>query len=353
MSKTTRMLSAQSHSLVSQIECKLSRVLREIHFSGKMKAGHLFPMMGILFLLSLLLVACQIGGGNTTSSSPPQAVASATPQTVAPGTTPVVTPGTKPVTPGTKPVTPGTKPVTPGTKPVAPGTKPVTPGTKPVTPGTKPVAPGAKPVAPGTKPVTPGTKPVAPGTKPGPDPNSPVVSANGMSFNGSVKSSPNSSSSLSSSLLMSALSVNSIVVSMPDGNTLSMNVTSQTDLSDFDGDLPEVGDRVKVEAIANADGSFTAAKLSHEQPNDPDINVITYQGVTTSAVGADDVIHFKVGLKSYSFTIPSSADLEDFNGNAQAIQANQVVNVKVEFNESEGTLLKVGKASPLEQSPQQ
>jgi hypothetical protein len=146
----------------------------------------------------------------------------------------------------------------------------------------------------------------------------------------------------------------SIAVKLPDGNTLSMNVTSQTDLSDFDDNFPEVGDRAKVEANANADGSFTAVKLSHEQPDDPDKNVITYQGLTTSAVGVDDVIHFKVGLKSYSYTIPSSADLEDFNGNAQAIQANQVVNVKVEFNESDGTVLKVGKASasPLEQSPQ-
>ena len=278
MSKTTRMLSAQScadkmvsYSFVSQIICKLSRILGEIQIPGKMKARHFFPMMGILFLLSLQLVACQIGGGSTASSGPPQAVASATPQTVAPGTTPAVTPGTKPVTPG-------------------------------------------------------------------PDPNSPVAFA---------------AESINTNATLIALSVNSIVVKMPDGNTLSMNVTSQTDLSDFDDDLPQVGDPVKVEAKVNADGSFTAAKLSHEQPNDPDINVITYQAVTTSAVGADDVIHFKVGLKSYSFTIPSSADLEDFNGNAQAIQANQVVNVKVEFNESEGTLLKVGKASLLEQSPQQ
>jgi hypothetical protein len=142
-----------------------------------------------------------------------------------------------------------------------------------------------------------------------------------------------------------SMSDNSIVVSMPDGNNLSMLVSSQTDLSDFDGALPEVGDLIKVKAIANADGSFTAAKLSHEQPDDPDIHVITYQGVTTSAVGEDNVIRFTVGPKSYSFTIPSSADLKDFNGNAQAIQANQVVKVKVKFNESEGTVIKVGKAS--------
>src|SRR6266516_3526531 len=107
MSKTTRMLSAQScadkmvsYSFVSQIICKLSRILGEIQIPGKMKARHFFPMMGILFLLSLQLVACQIGGGSTASSVPPEANAVTTP------TTPV-TRGTTPVTPGTKPVTPG------------------------------------------------------------------------------------------------------------------------------------------------------------------------------------------------------------------------------------------------------
>jgi hypothetical protein len=280
MSKTTQMLSAQSYSLVSQIKCKSSRVLRDVHFPGKMKARQLFPLVGILFLLSLQLVACQIGG-NPAPTVPPLAGASTTPSSATPGTTPVATPGTTPV--------------------------------------------------------------ATPGTTPGTDPNAPVAFAGTMSFDGSVKS---TTGSTGGSHFMSARSVNSIVVDMPDGNILSMNVTSQTDLSDFGSDLPEVGDRVKVEVLANVDGSFTAAKLSHEQPDDLDKNVITYKGLTTSAVGADDVIHFKVGLKSYSFTIPSSADLKDFNGNAQAIQANQVVNVKVEFKDSEGTVLKVGKASP-------
>ena len=141
------------------------------------------------------------------------------------------------------------------------------------------------------------------------------------------------------------MSTSSIVVSMPDGNSLSMIITSETDLSDFDNELPSVGKLIKVEAIANTDGSFTAAKLSHERSDDPDINVITYQGVTTSAVGADHVIHFKVGRKGYTFTIPSSADLEDFNNNAQAIHVNLAVKVKVRFHESKGTVIKVGKAS--------
>ena len=130
---------------------------------------------------------------------------------------------------------------------------------------------------------------------------------------------------------------------------MAMKVTSQTDLSDFDDELPPQGTLVKVEAIANADGSFTATKLKHEDSNDPKIKVITYQGVTTSTVGADDLIHFQVGFQSYAFPISSSADLKDFNGHPQAIQANQAVKVEVQFDEiegkPEGRVIKVGKAS--------
>jgi hypothetical protein len=126
-----------------------------------------------------------------------------------------------------------------------------------------------------------------------------------------------------------------------------MIVNSDTKLSDFDGDLPTQGTLVKVEAVANNDHdhSFTAKELKRGDPNDSKINVITYQGVTTSTIGADDLIHFKVGFKNYTFTVPSSADLEDFNGNPQAIQANQAVKVEVQFGESEGMVIKVGKAS--------
>jgi len=66
-------------------------------------------------------------------------------------------------------------------------------------------------------------------------------------------------------------------------------------------------------------------------PGDPDLNVIAYTGITTSAVGADRVIHFTAGVKSYSFTIPATADLSDFGGNAQSIGNNVTVKVKVSY----------------------
>jgi len=64
---------------------------------------------------------------------------------------------------------------------------------------------------------------------------------------------------------------------------------------------------------------------------DPDLNVIAYIGITTSAVGADSVIHFTVGVKSYTFTIPATADVSAFGANAQAIGNNVTVKVKVQY----------------------
>jgi hypothetical protein len=75
------------------------------------------------------------------------------------------------------------------------------------------------------------------------------------------------------------------------------------------------------------------------------LNTVDYQGVTTSAVGSDRVIHFGVGSKSYSFSIGSTADLSDFNNNAQAVQANQSVKVEVLFSGSTGTVVKVSNAN--------
>ena len=86
-----------------------------------------------------------------------------------------------------------------------------------------------------------------------------------------------------------------------------------------------------MDSTINPDGSLTATKLKPAQPGDPDVNVIAYTGITTSAVGADRVLHFTAGLKSYTFTIPTTADLGDFGGNAQAIGNNVAIKVKVRY----------------------
>lgn len=128
----------------------------------------------------------------------------------------------------------------------------------------------------------------------------------------------------------------SIVVSMPDGSTLSMSIVpGQTDMSDFNGSLPRVGQTVKVEATANSTGNFTATKLGMADSSD-DASKVTYEGITTSAVGADTVLHFQIGNKSFGFSIASNADLGDFNNNARSIGNNFRVKVEVQFQGTNG-----------------
>ncbi len=143
-----------------------------------------------------------------------------------------------------------------------------------------------------------------------------------------------------------SVSASSLTVSMPNGSTLLMNLTALTDRSHFGGGLPTSGQLIKVEATANADGSFTATKLDTTDASDVvNQNLVQYKGLSTSAVGADRVIHFKVGTRSYSFTIGATTDLSDVGGNAQAIQANQIVKVKVQFAGSTATVLKVERSN--------
>jgi len=135
-----------------------------------------------------------------------------------------------------------------------------------------------------------------------------------------------------------------ITVGMPDGQELSMNIVNGlTDLGDLNGSLPSVGQLVKVTATANTnDSSFTASKLDLAKPDEiQDQNTVKYQGFTTSMVGADSKLNFKVGNKSFSFPIISGADLKDFNFNAQDISNNSSVKAKVVFNGSAGTVVSV------------
>lgn len=134
---------------------------------------------------------------------------------------------------------------------------------------------------------------------------------------------------------------NSLVVSLPTGSTLSLVTTGSTDLGDFNNALPAVNTPVKVKATANADGSFTATKLSNADSTTTTTEA-KFTGVTTAAVGSDHVLHFTVGNKSFSFPIASTADLKDFNNNAQSIQNGASVKVTVQFNGTSGTATDVG-----------
>jgi hypothetical protein len=151
--------------------------------------------------------------------------------------------------------------------------------------------------------------------------------AGGISYIGPVKS----------------ITSSSLVMSAPNGQTYVLTITPQTDRSAFGGSLPAVGASVNMDSAINPDGSLTATILKPAQPGDPNLNVIAYTGITTSAVGPDRVLHFTAGVKSYTFLIPATAVLTDFGGNAQAIANNVSVIVKVQYPAN--TVVSVGNAS--------
>lgn len=152
--------------------------------------------------------------------------------------------------------------------------------------------------------------------------------------------------SISFTGMVQSVNSTSIVVNLPDGSTLPMTmVNGQTDLSKFNGSLPSVGQLIKVDATANTDGSFVASKLSPSDSGDlKDQNTVDYQGVTTQAVGTDNVIHFRIGNRDFSFTIfPGATKLDDFDNNVQSIGSNMSVKVTVRFQGATGNVQEVKK----------
>ncbi len=165
-----------------------------------------------------------------------------------------------------------------------------------------------------TSSATQGVLPTA--TQPTSPTSTPVAfKAGGISFIGPVKS----------------ITSTSLVMSAPNGKTYTLAITALTDRSAFGGIMPTVGTSVDMDSTINPDGSLKATILKPAQPGDPDLNVIAYTGITTSAVGADRVLHFTVGVTSYTFTLPATTVLTDYNGNAQAIGINASVKVKVQY----------------------
>ena len=149
---------------------------------------------------------------------------------------------------------------------------------------------------------------------------------------------------LSYSGVVRSVNASSISVKMPNGDVLSMSINNLTDRGDFGTGLPTVGQRVKVEATANADGSFTATKIdmvsSDEQANPSELNTLDVQGVTTSALGSGNVLHIKAGNKNFAVTLAPTTQIEDFT-NAQSIASGQSVKVEILFNGATTTAVKV------------
>jgi hypothetical protein len=141
-----------------------------------------------------------------------------------------------------------------------------------------------------------------------------------------------------------SVNASSISVKMPNGDIVPMSISTLTDRKDFGVGLPSNGQQVKVDAITNPDGSFTAKSLDVVKPDDQanptKVNTVDLQGVTTSAVGSNGVINFKVGNKSYSFSISPTTQVKDFVS-AQSIGSGQAVKVTVLFNNGSPNVLEV------------
>ncbi len=136
---------------------------------------------------------------------------------------------------------------------------------------------------------------------------------------------------------------NNVTVLMPNNDTLSMSINSLTKRSDFPGQIPS-GRQIKVSAVANTDGSFTAKELKAVDQKDlqdtQKLSEVDFQAVVTSAVGTNNVIHFQVGNKSYSVTANGATQVKGFTS-LQAIPANQSVKLNIQYNGSNGNLIKV------------
>ncbi len=141
-----------------------------------------------------------------------------------------------------------------------------------------------------------------------------------------------------------SINASNITVVMPNGDAIPMSLGVQTDRSDFVNGQPGVGQQIKAEAVSNFNGTFIAKKLSalkaDDQADQVKLNTVDFSGITSSAVGSDNVVHIKVGNKSYSFTINATTELKHVV-NGQSIAANQPVKVEVVYNGASSNLTKL------------
>jgi hypothetical protein len=141
-----------------------------------------------------------------------------------------------------------------------------------------------------------------------------------------------------------SINANNITVVMPNGDAIPMSLGVQTDRNDFVNGQPGVNQQIKAEAVTNFNGSFLAKKLSalksDDQFDQTKLNTVDFSGFTTSAVGSDNVVHIKVGNKSYNFTINGTTQLKHV-ANVQSIATNQPVKVEVLYNGASSNLTKL------------
>ena len=140
-----------------------------------------------------------------------------------------------------------------------------------------------------------------------------------------------------------SLSASQLVATLPSGDSLTIDINATT--SNTLGGQTASGQSIFIEALTNPDGTLVARTLDvadQSEQNDPNVsNEVDFTGFTTSPVGSDHVIHFKVGTNVYSAAlVVGTTDLRHTKG-IQSLTANMRVKVNVLYNGTNATALKV------------
>lgn len=138
-----------------------------------------------------------------------------------------------------------------------------------------------------------------------------------------------------------SISSNSLTVLMPDRTPLTIAITPQTDQSPLEGTQLSTGQKVKVDVIGASNGLIADELRIPDADDLANATTIDFKGATTQTVGPDHMLHFNVGTRAFSYTLSPAADLDDFNGDAGNIASGTPVRVRVQFNGTTGSVIRI------------
>lgn len=136
---------------------------------------------------------------------------------------------------------------------------------------------------------------------------------------------------------------NNITVRMPDNQGLQMSMLNgQTDIEDFQGRQPAVGQMVKVKAMTMPDGTFQAASLDIANTDDLQrLNVVEYKGAFSGIAGSNNQFSIHIGNRNFTFPVGAGINLNDLHLNMQPSGSNLFMKIEVAFNGASGSIVQI------------
>lgn len=127
---------------------------------------------------------------------------------------------------------------------------------------------------------------------------------------------------------------------MPNGEALPVIIdTTVTPLEVLAQVQP--GQTVKAQAFAKKDGSFVSRTLDRvDSSGGSDQRIIDFIGMTTQTISSNDTLYFRVGARDFSATITAKTSFDDF-GQAKNVKARQPIDVEIEYDGSNGTVISI------------